>query len=626
MTWRFSISTDGGTGWTVVSPLNGSKLKIEQSRDLDAGQVFFRKKLTGKPMLGGDDFKLIDAVRRNPSRRCEELLIKCERDCGQWQEYWRGRFSVRSGTWDLDSCTVALEVDTVDRYTCILDIMERRVNLLNTDVNDVAITALPSNYRIVGGRTSFGSYPGPDPASIGYVEVDSDSYVLPVNSSICSGASTNIEYFWREEAVTDCVNGLPVMPAGDGWINVSGDITPGELTCVDDGRQRWARVPAVPWPWPAGSFVMGGWNSPSGGTPMTEPVTPACSDWYLAHIFNCPGGFNIGFYLCLDAILPTAVNDRARRFEDCVNRLLVDCELTVASDFFEWDPVGDAPGYSPGINYVTGQENRYADLLLLQNTDAADPNASNPATIGEATLTEVLTMLRNLLRLLWDIDDAGRLRIEHCSYWAESVGLDLSAQDAVNEPLVMASEDGEIPKLERGKWASAQARDFVGLDIQYQAACATTSAPRDWEAGRFASDISYVMAYPDEIGKDGFILIAARDTGSGLTCIIGTGILSGGLLTNEPLSMSTVQRDFWPWDRFLPSANMNGVDTDFPNFLPTVQQEGASFRACCSLLAFDPRRRINGALARRLGVLGVVESVSHDLYTDRITLVLRYPY
>ena len=85
----------------------------------------------------------------------------------------------------------------------------------------------------------------------------------------------------------------------------------------------------------------------------------------------------------------------------------------VRSDFFGWDAPGDAPGYVAGENYVTGEVTQTEGLMMVQKSDVMDPSASNPATIGEMTFKEFMSMLRIMFDCYWDIDANGYIRIEH---------------------------------------------------------------------------------------------------------------------------------------------------------------------------------------------------------------------
>lgn len=674
MTWRFSISTNGGTDWTVVTPLNGSKLAVEQSRDLDAGQIFFRKKLTGKPLLGGADFRLLDAVRRDPTRRCEELLIKLERNCGQWQEYWRGRFSARSGTWDLDACTVALEVSTVDRYTCLIDAMGIRRNVLLAD-------------QVLGGAAisidiSFGySYSwAPDPggglvhASVasmvdgandgvngwghGYTEtvgtwsqdwIDPGTGFAPIGPLTLTGELTGLggnatllsiiadyaaawyaanptfslvsfssialyRLIWRRQRyVVTCEFGASSPPAGTGWTLLTDD-------CAIDNTATYVRPPTLP-------YTHGGlYHGTAGPTP---PASPPCPSWTQVQDF----WFNADpMYVCYNSASANVVTMNRGRTMQSVMELMVEgseCGLEgCASDFFEWDAPGDAAGYAPGINYYTGAPNQVNHLLLFQKTDAILPGASQGAAIGYLTIAEVMTMFRVAFRCFWDISDDGYLRVEHVSYWEGLFGIDVSSQPERIEISSISGVDSGIPRLEKARWAEARGIDFIGKDIIYDESCASggdKEGTLEWSPGKFTTDIEFIIDDPQEISKEGFFLMACTITSGVHMAIVDNGAISGLPITNAPLSWANLQRDFWTWDRFLPRANMNGLDTAFDNFLPTVQQEGVSFKACCSLLDFDASRRINGALARRLGVLGTVQTATLNLYTDRLSLVLRYP-
>lgn len=628
MRYRWSYSEDGGTAWTEVTPTNGSRLSITQARDLNAGQVFFRKKLAQAVVLGGADFRLLDAIRRNPARRCATLLLRCEKMCGQWGEYWRGEFSAGSCKWDLDLCTVEVKADTVDRYSCLLGKKDVKRNILNADVVNVNVLVLPPGLEILATEGWTGLLP--PPADYGWVEVDTQSIVYPPGMGFCSGDPATLRIFWRETVTTDCVGGLPVAPAGTGWQQ----LFPGEpffepeaTDCATSNQTKWARIPAATWPFPNDPIVLGPVD-----LPFDEPTSPSCNSWYRIGQLTCLGAHAVGMFICLeDAVVQTSI-DRARTLVSAVDYIIdkAECDtLGARSDFFEWDPPGDAPGYVAGENYVTGTENQVDQLLILQKTDVIAPTASNPATIGEMTFTEMMTALRVMFRVYWDIDDAGNVRIEHWSYWVFAVGLDLVTAERPNEPLVYESLGEEIPRVERARWMEALGLDFVGKDIIYDSPCVPDGAAenvKEWNPGRITTDVAYVISDPTAISRDGFVVLATNFNGVDYDCIVDTGALSNSPATNAPLSWANLERDFWTYDRYLPAANMNGTDTVFDAFLPNVKQEEVSIAMCCDALTFDPKKRVDGELARLLGTTAYVESASLDLFTQRLKLVLRYAY
>ena len=141
------------------------------------------------------------------------------------------------------------------------------------------------------------------------------------------------------------------------------------------------------------------------------------------------------------------------------------------------------------------------------------------------------------------------------------------------------------------------------------------------------TDINFVLADPDAISKQGFVLLATTFDGVVYDTIIDEGAITGTMITNAPLSWANLQRDFWTWNRYLPSGNMNGQDVTFDGFRPNIEQEGLSLPMCCGLSDFDAREYLSTRLGARLGIVRAeVVSADHDIQTGRTTFVLRYAY
>jgi hypothetical protein len=244
------------------------------------------------------------------------------------------------------------------------------------------------------------------------------------------------------------------------------------------------------------------------------------------------------------------------------------------------------------------------------------------------TFTEMMTFHRVSTRCFWDIDDDGYVRLEHWSYWVFAVGIDLLTSERPNEPLVYEAIGDEIPRIERAKWMDAQGRDFVGKDLIYDSPCVPDGSEnvKEWSPGRITTDVSFIDTDPDAISKDGFVVLATTLVAGVYQTIIDTGAITGNFTSNAPMSWANLERDFWTYDRYLPTGNMNGVDTVFDAYLPNVKQEPVSITMCCDVFGFDPKDRVNGVLARRLGTHAYVESASLDLFNQRLTIVLRYAY
>ena len=480
MEQRWTLSFNDGATWpSTVVPLNGSKLTIVQERDLENGQIFFRKKINSAIRFGKGDYQQFLDIERQGASRCNTILVRVELKCANtWQELWRGKFSTGSGKFELDRCVFEVKPDTVDRYTCMLEIYDNLKNVL--EVSPTPIEAF---------------FPGP-----------------------------------------------PI--------------------------------------------------------PFVRPY------------------------------------DFARYFEEVAQFLVdeLDCDLgEVQSDFFEWNAPGTAPGYSPGINYVTGGTNQLDRLYILQKTDAIGVTPpSNEATIGEMSLKQMFSYLRSMFNVYWDIDDDGNIRIEHWKYWVFPVGIDVRTFTKNIEPFTYNHLSLEIPRYEKFKWAEAGGVDFIGKDIVYSGPCVLTDG-RDAvkeTAIPITTDWLFLVSAGNTVAPNGFAVFAtATNSPSPDLVINATGALTGNTQVNAPLSWANLHRDYFTWNRYLQYGNMNGVDVQFDGWQPNIEQEGVGVPLCCDILTFDPKDQIVSRLGQAIGnINAVVEEAEYSLHDYRLRMKLRYSY
>ena len=315
--------------------------------------------------------------------------------------------------------------------------------------------------------------------------------------------------------------------------------------------------------------------------------------------------------------------------ESCVTHLLnsTDCDGSiVVSDFFDWNPAGDAPGWIGGQNYVTGLTNQVNALYLLQKSDAIDPLASSPAVRGEMTLLEMLRILNQMFNVFWDIDENGNLRIEHFMYWQVQIGLDLTAITNVREPMLFNSLLFVIPKFERFGMAESRGVDFVGTDIVYDSPCANPSEVAETQIPNVCTDIYNVYTDPDAISKSGFVFLATEVISGDVSVITDEGALTGTPVNNAPLSWANLHRDYFTWNRYMQQGMMNNSLTTFDSVRPNIEQPEVSTALCCASLLFDPRDSITTNMGQDYlgGRTAVVEKVDYEEKTNRTTLTLRY--
>lgn len=606
MNKRWQISEDNVTWTRDVVPQNAGKLRITETRDLDAAQVFFRRKLSSPIIFWKDDFTYFKGFERRASGRCQTLYVRLQLQCGAaWQTFWTGEFSTGSGKWNYAECFFEVKPETVDRYTCLLKKKDVKRNLLQVAPVTVNVVSVPSLEFLVC-QYSGGSFGCPIPT--GFVAAHIWTPISPIQLGV----------LWREVVTTECVGGSPSEPEGAGWMLDTDD-------CATTGSAKYYRTPVISWPFGDPVIFLDGDGYP-------EPPDNSCSSWLnigsYDYSINPPG--IVPFYVCLSQGTPTVI-DTARPMKECVEFILegTECGLEgVRSDLFNWNPQGDAPGYVAGLDYVTGLASERSALLFVQKSDAKDPGASNPATIGEMTFKE-LVQLFLAMQCFYFIDRDGYLRVEHWTYFVLQDGFNLTDFTRVNEPLMYSHLSEAVPQVERLTAMEALSRDFVGKDIIYSGPCVGSEGDgtKEYVLGKITTDITFVLSDPDEISSEGFVVLASAYDGSEYNVIISPGAITGNYVSNAPMSTANIMRDYWTWNRFLPSANMNGVDVDFDDIRPNVEQQSVRAGMCCKVLRFDATETIGTDLSAILGdARAQVEDVEYDLSTDRVEFTLRYAY
>lgn len=625
---RWMLSEDGGTTFTrEVTPIEAATFTYE--RDLNAGQIFFRHKLnTTLSFNKKADWDYFTNIERMGSRRCEELFIRREWKCGTvWKVYWTGTFSTGGGSFNFDDCIFRVKPEVLDRYACFLRNQNKKVNILELPATGIQATIWPSTVEVVVRETDdFSPF---TMEQFGLASIGPQVLHVPALGALCPEQDKTFYIYWRERLITPCVDGAPVPPSGDGWVQpplVGED----DISCVSDGKAVFARPPSFAWPWGTSPLVMGP-LSPN-QQPAIEPDGD-CTTWVQVYDYRCLGNTpHVGLFLCAEEAEEYTIVPGGRSVLDALGYLIEKSGCSVdeiQSDFFEWNPPGDTDGYEPGVNYITGEVNQVNGLYLIQKSDAIDPDASNPAFKGEMTLKGLLVLLNQLFRVYWDLDASGNLRLEHWKYWTFPVGLNVS--DYRNSEFLDYDHlKIDIPHYERARFKEALSPDFVGLDIIYLGACATQEDGDDVKeiTPDITTDISYIFTDLDRIDKTGFVMVATRPTDPP-SVILDLGAITDRLTTNAPLSIANLQRDFWTWDRYLPNANMNGEDIVFDGFIPNIQQPRLTvYDLCCDLIRIDPKKRVRTKLGETIlgGILGQVQKIEVDEKSQKADFTLRYPY
>lgn len=319
---------------------------------------------------------------------------------------------------------------------------------------------------------------------------------------------------------------------------------------------------------------------------------------------------------------------RGRLFQDACEYVLqsMGCSVTdIVSDFFEWNPPGDAPGYSLGVNYVTGSLNKLTHLTISQKSDVISPTSSNAATLGELTFDQIEKIWAWMFNAFWYIDPlTNKMRVEHISFFNKVVAYDTTVSPLLkwNEANNKWSYDkSKMPKYERFKFADGMMIDFIGADIYYDNTCVDQNSESNVKE-RFldyvSTDLYNIYLNPADLDKRGFVLFCNNKSGSFYTVDIEQGLISTSYLSNGHLSWANLHYAYHRHNRVLPNGFMNNLPTVFLSTIKTKQQKNVKIPKCCSDSDFNPQDIL---IKTGLGN-GVVAEAEEDTQTHLITTTI----
>ena len=239
----------------------------------------------------------------------------------------------------------------------------------------------------------------------------------------------------------------------------------------------------------------------------------ARSTWRYASLW-------FGFYL-MDWIL----EEKARKaytlrdaftLSSCINVLLKEFAPGITHEA--------TPEYSQFLyntnNPISGQSFK---LLISQKSNIINGEYKTPAQKAPITLQQIMTMLRDIYKCYWYIED-GKFKIEQVS-WFRNGGLygynpiidyDLTQLESVRngKKLAFATSEYSFDKVEmperyRFEWMDDVTTPFEGLPIEITSKYVTAGKIEEINISNFTSDIDLMLLNPGAISSDGFALFAA---------------------------------------------------------------------------------------------------------------------
>lgn len=557
-TLQFSVKSS-------CNPLQFYLGKFQWEKDKD--NYFMRMKYSGKVIFKNDDYTYLYSALND---QCCNVLFKVYKLCdGEYSLYYRSNITRFEGTWNESQCTIESELPPVDKYECILANADIDVNIYEVEQDF-------TNY-FEDDFSALGSGQGP------FFEFLVRATVPVAPSDIYTPASgADFKQLQGDGGYTnDPVTGNPwtiyaralmvvtyigdpinfVVPTIVGW-------TPDTANEIRAGGQIIVRYTQV--------LVNG--NEPNFTQGMEVPGTGGDCEFEAAQALALYDPVNDN---CIYVDYPnsgfiTAYN--SVRMDAVISLMAAKCNniQLVTSDFFDYNAIGDTPGYSAGINYVTGYLNYVANNRISAMSDVLNAGGDTALYLNYS-FKRLMRDLNYMFNVYWFIDSEHRLRIEHDSWFINNLIVNVSSYsyNKYMKSYTFIKED--TPNREKFTFKYAQNADFVGADIIYSDVC-TKSPTTLLRASEVTTDIHYLRNAPSgTFSPDGIVMFAT----DGANLLYEPGRLTGTSLQNNHLSWANLQYNYHMYGRIIESGLLNYVDTNFTTWKKRKKQSGQKYLSCC---------------------------------------------
>lgn len=287
----------------------------------------------------------------------------------------------------------------------------------------------------------------------------------------------------------------------------------------------------------------------------------ARSTWRYASLW-------FGFYL-MDWLL----EEKARKaytlrdaftLSSCINVLLKEFAPGITHEA--------TPEYSQFLYNKNNPISRWSfKLLISQKSNIINGEYKTPAQKAPITLQQIMTMLRDIYKCYWYIED-GKFKIEQVSWFRNGgsygynpiIDYDLTQLENVRngKKLAFATSEYSFDKVEmperyQFEWMDDVTTPFEGLPIEITSKYVTAGKIEEINISNFTSDIDLMLLNPGAISSDGFSLFAAvTPSGGGQLELPFTRQTVDGveyLLQNGYLAFINIQPTYWVYD--MPARN-----------------------------------------------------------------------
>lgn len=235
-------------------------------------------------------------------------------------------------------------------------------------------------------------------------------------------------------------------------------------------------------------------------------------------------------------------------------------------------------------NPISGQSFK---LLISQKSNIINGEYQTPAQKAPVTLQQIMTMLRDIYKCYWYIED-GKFKIEQVSWFRNGgsygynpiIDYDLTQLENVRNGKKLAFATSEysfdkvdMPERYQFEWMDDVTTPFEGLPIEITSKYVTAGKIEEINISNFTSDIDLMLLNPGAISSDGFALFAAvTPSGGGQLELPFTRQTVDNVeyyLQNGYLSFINIQSTYWVYD--MPARNFKINNS--PNYAIGIERK-----------------------------------------------------
>lgn len=226
-------------------------------------------------------------------------------------------------------------------------------------------------------------------------------------------------------------------------------------------------------------------------------------------------------------------------------------------------------------------------LLISQKSNIINGEYQTPAQKAPVTLQQIMTMLRDIYKCYWYIED-GKFKIEQINWFRNGgsygynpiIDYDLTQLENVRngKKLVFSTSEYsfdkvEMPKRYQFEWMDDVTTPFEGLPIEITSKYVTAGKIEEINISNFTSDIDLMLLNPGAISSDGFALFAAvTPSGGGQLELPFTRQTVDNVeyyLQNGYLAFINIQPTYWVYD--MPARNF--TINNSPNYAIGIERK-----------------------------------------------------